>query len=92
MENPIVLYQSEDGSTNLTVRLQENTVWLRQTQIADLFGTKRPAITKHLMAIFASHELDRHSVCSISEHTANDGKTYSTLFYNLDASYLLATG
>ena len=85
MENPIVLYQSEDGSTNLTVRLQENTVWLRQAQIADLFGTKRPAITKHLGTIFASHELDRQSVCSEMEHTANDGKTYSTLFYNLDA-------
>ncbi len=85
MENPIVLYQSEDGSTNVTVRLQDNTVWLRQAQIADLFGTKRPAVTKHLGAIFATHELNKHSVCSEMEHTASDGKTYNTLFYNLDA-------
>ena len=85
MENPIILYQSEDGSTNLDVRLQEDTVWLRQAQIADLFGTKRPAITKHLGAIFATNELDRDSVCSEMEHTARDGKTYNTLFYNLDA-------
>ena len=51
----------------------------------DLFGTKRPAITKHLSNIFNSGELDKDSVSSILEHTAADGKTYKTLFYNLDA-------
>ena len=56
-----------------------------QQQIADLFGTKRPAITKHLSNIFNSGELDKDSVSSILEHTAADGKTYKTLFYNLDA-------
>ena len=56
-----------------------------QQQIADLFGTKRPAITKHLNNIFNSGELDKDSVSSILEHTAADGKTYKTSFYNLDA-------
>lgn len=56
-----------------------------QQQIADLFGTKRPAITKHLSNIFNSGELDKDSVSFILEHTAADGKTYKTLFYNLDA-------
>ena len=51
----------------------------------NLFGTKRPAITKHLRNIFNSGELDQNSVSSILEHTAADGKTYKTQFYNLDA-------
>jgi len=80
----IVLYQP-DSSLILEVRLEYETVWLSQAQIAQLFGTKRPAITKHLSNIFNSGELLENSVCSILEHTANDGKTYSTKFYNLDA-------
>lgn len=56
-----------------------------QQQIADLFGTKRPAITKHLSNIFKSGELEEDSVRSILEHTASDGKIYKTQFYNLDA-------
>ena len=59
--------------------------WLTQQQIADLFGTKRPAITKHLGNIFLSGELNQNSVSSILEHTAADDKTYKTQFYNLDA-------
>ncbi|MGV8091801.1 MAG: RhuM family protein [Mangrovibacterium sp.] len=81
----IVIYQTQDGSTNLDVRLENETVWLTQKQIAELFGTKRPAITKHLGNIFNSAELEESSVSSILEHTANDGKVYQTKFYNLDA-------
>ena len=80
----IVLYQP-DNSLTLEVRLEFETVWLSQGQIAQLFGTKRPAITKHLSNIFVSGELVENSVCSILEHTASDGKTYRTKFYNLDA-------
>ena len=83
-ENEIILYQP-DSSFSLEVRIEDETVWLTQQQIADLFGTKRPAITKHLNNIFLSGELDELSVCSILEHTATDGKTYRTKFYNLDA-------
>jgi len=80
----IVLYQP-DSSLTLEVRLEDETVWLSQAQIAQLFGTKRPAITKHLSNIFISGELIENAVCSILEHTAIDGKTYRTKFYNLDA-------
>ena len=82
----IVLYQPSE-SVKLEVKLdtEHETVWLTQQQIADLFGTKRPAITKHLNNIFKSSELNRSSVCSILERTASDGKVYKTQFYNLDA-------
>ena len=83
--NQIVIYQTEDGQTQVDVRLENETVWLTQKQIAELFGTKRPAITKHLKNIYASEELDENSTCSILEHMGNDGKqTYSTKYYNLD--------
>ena len=83
--NEIILYQP-DEAMKLEVRLERETVWLTQNQIADLFGTKRPAITKHhLSNIFKSGELDEDSVRSILEHTASDGKVYKTQFYNLDA-------
>ena len=80
----MVLYQP-DSSIHIEVLVEGETVWLTQQQIADLFGTKRPAITKHLSNIFNSGELDKDSVSSILEHTAAEGKTYKTLFYNLDA-------
>ena len=82
--NEIILYQP-DEALKLEVRLERDTVWLTQQQIADLFGTKRPAITKHLSNIFKSGELEENSVRSILEHTAADGKIYKTQFYNLDA-------
>lgn len=84
--NQIVIYQSGDGQTQVDVRLENETVWLTQQQIAELFNTKRPAITKHLKNIYASEELDETSTCSILEHMGNEGKqTYSTKYYNLDA-------
>ncbi len=82
----IIIYQTPDGNTQLDVTLEKETVWLTQAQIADLFGTKRPAITKHLNNIYKSGELDENSTCSILEHMGNDGKQqYQTKFYNLDA-------
>jgi len=81
----IIIYQTEDGRTQLEVRLENENVWLSQQQIANLFGVQRPAITKHLKNIFESGELEENSVSSILEHTASDGKNYKTQFYNLDA-------
>lgn len=82
--NEIVLYQPNE-MMRLEVRLENETVWLTQQQIADLFGTKRPAITKHLSNIFKSGELEEGSTCSILEHMAADAsRTYSTKYYNLD--------
>ena len=80
----IILYEP-DSEVRLEVRLEGETVWLTQAQIAELFGTGRQAITKHLKNIFASCELDENAVSSILELTASDGKTYKTKVYNLDA-------
>ncbi len=90
LPNEIILYRPNDA-VHLEVRLQEETVWLTQEQIAFLFGTKRPAITKHLGNIFNSGELNEKEVCSILElttpHGAIAGKTQvqSVKIYNLDA-------
>ncbi|MDF1693875.1 MAG: virulence protein RhuM/Fic/DOC family protein [Zhongshania sp.] len=87
----IQIYQSDDGSVQLDVALQQETVWLSQAQLAELFGTKRPAITKHLSNIFKSNELEEQVVCSILEHTTVHGaiagktQTKSVKHYNLDA-------
>jgi hypothetical protein len=81
----IAIYRGGSGRVEITVKLENDTVWLSQKQIADMFVTQRPAITKHLNNIFKEGELDEKAVCSILEHTASDGKTYSTKYYNLDA-------
>lgn len=83
-KDEIIIYQSQ-SALRLEVRLQNETVWLTQAQIAELFGTKRQAITKHLQNIFNSGELDKNSVSSTLELTAQDGKNYVTKIYNLDA-------
>ena len=85
MKDEIVLYQPDELLT-LEVKLGDETVWLTQEQIAILFGTQRPAITKHLNNIHKSGELEEKSTCSILERMGNDGKQrYQTKYYNLDA-------
>ena len=74
MKNEIVLYRADELAEHIEVRFDEDTAWLTQAQIAKLFGTKRPAITKHLRNVFGSGELDEDSVSSILELTAADGK------------------
>jgi death-on-curing family protein len=89
--NEIQIYTAPDGKTELEVRFEGETVWLTQEQIAAVFGTQRPAITKHLKNVFASGELDEQVVSSILEHTTKHGaiagKTQikKVKFYNLDA-------
>ena len=80
-----ILYTSPNGEIRVDVFINNETVWLTQKSIAELFAVQRPAITKHLSNIFDSGELDEKSVCSILEHTAKDEKSYKTKFYNLDA-------
>ena len=80
----IVLYQP-DENIRLEVRLDKETVWLTQQQIADLFGVKQPAISKHIANIYKSGELDENSTYSILEYMGNDGKQlYTVRAYNLD--------
>ncbi len=83
--NNIVIYQAADGEVSLDLHLENDSIWLNQKQIATIFGIQRPAVTKHLINIFQTNELDEKSVCSILELTASDDKKYSTKFYNLDA-------
>ena len=84
-QSDFILYTSNEGKVNIEVFLQDETVWLTQKAISELYGVQRPAITKHLKNIFDSGELQEDSVSSILEHTAGDGKKYKTKFYNLDA-------
>lgn len=90
IESEIIFYRSNDGDIKIEVLYQDETFWMTQKKIAELFGVQRPAITKHLKNIFDSGELNEDSVCSIMEHTAEDGKDYKTTFYNLDA--IIAVG
>jgi hypothetical protein len=98
MENSseMIIYQTEDGKTQVNLKALDGTVWLTQEAIAELFGVKRPAITKHLKNIFDYGELSEQVVCSILEHTmkhgAIEGKTQTqrVKYYNLDA--ILAVG
>ncbi len=80
-----LIFTAQSGENSIEVKVFEESVWLTQTMIAQLFDVQRPAVTKHLKNIFESYELDEDLVSSILEHTANDGKTYNTKYYNLDA-------
>lgn len=84
MKDEIVLYQPNE-TIQLEVHLKDETVWLTQQQIADLFGVKQPAISKHIANIYKSGELDEEGTYSILEYMGNDGKQlYTTKAYNLD--------
>ncbi|HWP00454.1 MAG TPA: virulence protein RhuM/Fic/DOC family protein [Methylococcus sp.] len=80
----VALFQTPDGQIHLDVRLEQETVWLTQAQMAELFGRERSVITKHINNVFQEGELDRDSVCANFAHTAEDGKTYSVQHFNLD--------
>jgi hypothetical protein len=79
-----LLYQTEDGRTKLEVRFKDETVWLTQAQLSDLFQRERSVITKHIRNIFEEGELVEQAVCANYARTAADGKTYQTVYYNLD--------
>lgn len=82
MKNEIILFENQD--IKLEVNMQDETVWLTQAQMAELFGKDRKTITRHIQNIYKDEELEENSVCSFFEHTANDGKKYNVQFYNLD--------
>jgi len=84
-KNNFILYNAPSGDVTLNVLLQNETIWLTQKMMAELFDVGIPAINKHLTNIFESKELEENSVISILETTATDGKNYKTKFYNLDA-------
>ena len=80
-----LLYTSPNGQVKVEVLLNNETLWLTQQRIADLFGVQRPAITKHLKNIYEQGEMDEKSTSSILEHMGKNGQIYSTQYYNLDA-------
>ena len=83
-KNEIIVYQPEGGEFHIEVRVENETVWLTQAQMAELFNSTRNNITLHIKNIFQEHELDANSVCKESLLTAGDGKKYKTKIYNLD--------
>lgn len=84
MTNNIEIYQSDDGKLELNVALGNETVWLAQNQLCELFGRERSVITKHINNVFKEGELERDSVCAKFARTAEDDKTYQIQHYNLD--------
>ena len=87
-ENQIVVYQPNE-TVRLDVRLENETVWLTQEQMALLFGRDQSVIARHVGNIFKEGELDMNSVYAKNAYTANDGKTYQVAFYNLDVVILV---
>ena len=73
-ENKIVIYQTEDGQTQIDVRLENETVWLTQAQMAELFETDRTSIVRHINNIYKAEELDRESTCAKIAQVQTEGK------------------
>jgi hypothetical protein len=86
----VIFYTTPKNQVRVEVHFEDETFWLTQKRMAELFGVQVPAIAKHLKNIFAEGELLENSVISILETTAADGKRYQTQFYNLDA--IIAVG
>ncbi|MBV6427652.1 MAG: hypothetical protein KIPDCIKN_02174 [Haliscomenobacter sp.] len=80
----IILYQSEDGSPKIEVRLVDETVWLTLNQMAELFQRDKSVISRHIKNVLAEGELQADSVVANFATTAADGKTYQVDYYNLD--------
>lgn len=91
-QSDIIIYQSEDGITRIETRLEDETVWLTQAQLAELFQKARTTITEHIRNVFEEGELQEDSVCRKFRHTAADGKNYETNYYNLDVIILSELG
>ncbi|MBR5643027.1 MAG: virulence RhuM family protein [Salinivirgaceae bacterium] len=89
-QHSIVLYQTDSTNVCVSVCYANETFWLTQKAMAELFGVQKAAISKHLKNIFEDGELEENSVVSKMETTATDGKKYNTSFYNLDA--IIAVG
>ena len=85
MEDKIIIYQTADGQTQLDVRFEDETVWLTQAQMAELFQKDRTVIGKHIHNVYKEGELDENSTCAKFAHMGNEGlQRYETTLYNLD--------
>ena len=79
-ENKIIIYQTEDGQTQIDVRLENETVWLTQAQMAELFQKDRTVITRHINNVFNEGELNREEVCAKFAHTTRHGAQSMIVF------------
>ena len=86
-----IIYETADGIANVSVRLEDETAWLTQQQLADLYGTSRPNVTMHIRNMLTDGELAAAAVCKKFLQTSADGKNYEVLFYNLDMIISLGT-
>ena len=84
MNSEILIYQNPDGNIKIDVRLENETVWLTQEQMQNLFGKSKATISEHIKNVFDEGELDKDSVVRNFRTTASDGKSYATNFYSLD--------
>ena len=82
--NEILIYQTEDGKTKIDVKFEDETVWLTQAQLCELYQTSKSNISEHIKHIFEEEELDEKSVVRKFRTTAADGKNYNIIHYNLD--------
>ena len=80
----ILIYQTEDGLTNINVKMQDDTVWLTQQQLVELYQSSKSNVSEHIKHIFEEGELDEESVVRKFRTTASDGKNYNVIYYNLD--------
>ncbi|WP_289422275.1 virulence RhuM family protein [Thomasclavelia cocleata] len=80
----IIIYQTEDGNTRIDVKFQDETVWLTQAQLCELYQTSKSNISEHIRHIFEEGELDEISVVRKFRTTGADGKNYNITHYNLD--------
>ena len=83
-KSEIIIYQTDDGLTKIDVRLDDDTVWLTQAEMVELFQSSKSNISEHIKHIFEEGELQEESVVRKIRTTAADGKSYNTTFYNLD--------
>ncbi len=84
MSSHIEIYKSSDNQVEIVVQIDQDTVWLKREQMANLFGRDIKTIGKHINNIFSDQELDHQAVVANFATTAKDGKTYQVEFYNLD--------
>lgn len=83
-EGEIIIYQAEDGHTKIDVKFVDETVWLTQTQLCELYQTSKSNISEHIKHIFEEEELEERLVVRKFRTTASDGKNYNVTYYNLD--------
>ncbi len=85
LSDKIVIYRTSDGQTSVSVRMDGDTVWLSQAQMAELFQKDRTVIGRHISNIYKEHELERETTCANFAHMGKEAdQTYQTTLYNLD--------